>query len=125
VRFFRSVVQRLFAVAIVAGLTAAALFLRSSSPSPEPSLDIRPVPASSRTTAAREVRVCVTAGPVESVRVKVSRGTVWREQGATRVLYSTSRDEESLVTVTKKSLRAGDRTFPVRRIEIVAWSMDR
>jgi len=122
----RTGLHALLAVATVMALTAAALVAwRPSAPQP-PSLDLRPIPAplrtSQRSRPPREIRVCVTAGPVTSARIKTGRGAVWRSIETGRKLPIAFFASDVLVRGDGNGFRIADQKFDSRQIEIVPES---
>jgi stage II sporulation protein D len=117
-------VLRGLAWGIPAGVGVAALVWRSL-PRDPPALDVRSIPAplrTSRTAPPREIRVCVTPGPVKSVRVKAGRGAVWRALDSGRVLHLSADEEDRRVTLATSGVQVGDRVLAARRVEIVPAS---
>jgi stage II sporulation protein D len=132
VNALRSGVHALLALAVVLGLTAAALVAyRPKTAAEPPPLDVRPIPAPLRQSASRsfssdrdissgrEIRVCLTSSAADSVRIKVNRGTIWRTLDSGRVLDTSRSAKESTFTSTQDGLSDGERRFPSARVEIV------
>jgi len=131
----RSGVHALLAVATVLALSAAALVAwRPRTAEEPPTMDVRTIPAPLRNSGSRslsndrislqgrEIRVCVTSGPVEAVRIKTSRGAQWRDLDVGRTLNAVQEAQDALWTRARDGLACNDRNLAIRRLEVVPQS---